>query len=90
MKRDLKEDVRELALQSLLAEGSQKVWQHFETAMEQMDEDTAYLLTQYFEGASVEVLSERKKVTHAQMSDWIDRAKRDLIQRMKNGYQVKH
>lgn len=90
MKSDLKIEVRELALRSLLAEGSQKVWQHFEAAMEQTDEDTAFLLTQYFEGTPISVLSEQKKITQAQMSDWIDRAKRELIQRMKKGCQVKN
>ena len=90
MRKDLKKDVRLLALQSLLAEGSQKVWKQFEKALEQMDADSVYLLRQYFSGITVAVLSQKRKVTETQMNGWISQAKRELTQRMKNGYQVKH
>lgn len=83
------QDVEELLQKSTIAEATQKVWESFSQAMDQMDEDSQELLEQFFAGKSIKQLSQENHISEKEMEAWLQKARRELIENLKAGFQVR-
>ncbi len=87
-KKDQK-DLKQLLDQVILAETTQVVFKEFDCALEELDPASRQLLEQYFDGHSIEYLSERKGLSKKEIQDWLNQSRRKLIRKLRQKYQVR-
>jgi len=88
-KPDLTEEVSELLLQSTLVEAHEEVNRRFEIAFQSLDKKTQAFLSEYFNGATLEELSQEHSLTPQETAHWINQAKRDLLRSLQRGTSVR-
>jgi len=82
-------DVEQLVKQTDLADATEKVWDKFDNALNQLDEASRKLLKEFFDGSDVDELSRRMKVAKPELEAWLTRARRELVNNLKQGFQVR-
>ena len=83
------EDVEMLLEQSVLEEATSAVWQVFEKALKNLDEESSNLVRQYLEGTPVKELSQHKQLTEKELEAWLAKAKRELIETVRREVAIK-
>lgn len=76
---DLREDVSELVEKVTVEEAHQTVLEKLETAFASLDSKSREVLQAYFNGTSLEDLSQQNDISVNQTRDWISQIKRQLI-----------
>ena len=85
----LVKDVESLVEQSVAAEATEKVWDKFAQAMGKLDEASQDLLRQFFGGTGVEELSRQTRLSPAEVEAWLSKARKQLVENMRSGFQVR-
>ena len=86
----LKSEVSELLERVTLEEAHDSVLTKFESAFSGLDAKSQEVLQAYFEGCSLEELSERHSITVGQTKDWILQIKRQLIAQLQRNISARH
>jgi hypothetical protein len=87
---ELENDVEKLAKQSIAAEVESKVFAVLERAMGELDVETRELLEDHFNGTKIDALAESRGLKKAEAEEWLKRAKRDLNNKIRTGFSVRH
>ncbi len=87
--RELEEELSPLMKQTVVAEASEKVWAHFERAMESLDPESAELLSSFFQGKSVTRLAQERNLSADEIERWIGAKKKELVQRLRTSKQIR-
>lgn len=82
-------DVEDLLEKSTVAEATEQVWDKFSAAMSRLDEGSQDILKQFFAGKDAKALSEEKRVTLKEMEAWLRQARRELVENLRSGFQVR-
>ncbi len=82
-------DVEELVEDTTLAEASQKIWDKFDQAMNQLDEGSQRVLKTFFDGQSLEELSNSMQLSKGELEKLLSRARRQLVENLRQGFQVR-
>jgi DNA-directed RNA polymerase specialized sigma24 family protein len=80
---ELANDVEKLAKQSVAAEAEARVWKIMDRALSELDEESRDLLSDYFNGSTVEELSAARGLSPKNIEAWIARSKRELVKRLR-------
>lgn len=80
---ELATDVEKLAKQSVIAEAEARVSQVMDRALSELDRESRDLLSDYFNGSTVEQLSTDRGLSKQDIEVWIARSKRELIKRLR-------
>ncbi len=84
-----KKDVADLSQASVESEALQKVWQHFETAMESLDENSRGVLEQHFAGVAPSTLAKTLGLQEDEVKRWIESSKRKLLMGLRHKCKVR-
>lgn len=88
-KGQLTSDVEELVKQSVVEEAVSDVWSRLETALGQLEPESRDLLSAYLGGAKTEDLCSGTQFSKAEIETFIRKAKRQLINQLRQGVQLK-
>jgi len=88
-KSSLATEVGELVEECVVVEACQKVWDRTQGAMDKLDPESRQLLEAYFGGMTTDELAKETKLDKQKLEDWIAKAKRELINHLRNGLQMK-
>ena len=83
------DDVEDLVEKSAVAEASSRVWNRFESALGQLDPQSAALFSQYLDGTPENELAVRNHLTESQIRTWITQIKRDVVQNLRQKSKVR-
>lgn len=84
-----REEVSELVERSVAAEAAAKVWQRFEAALEELDEQSQEIFAEFLNGTSVATLAQQRGLEPSAMQDWIKQIKRQLNEKLRQTAKVK-
>ena len=90
MSNDLREDVSELVEKVTVEEARNTVLDKLESAFKTLDPKSREVLQAYFNGATLEELSEQNAISINQTQDWIRQIKRQLITQLQRNNSVRH
>ena len=79
----LKQELKPLLEKVAVEEAGQKVWELFQKGMDGLSEHSATLLSEYFDGNTVESLADKYQATPEEVRALLDYAKQELINRLK-------
>jgi RNA polymerase sigma factor (sigma-70 family) len=83
--RDLEQLLDETVVKDVVSE----VLEKFDEAIEALPPDSRKILSQYFDGTTLDQLSREHSVSKDQMEQWIQRIKRELAQQLRTKCLVK-
>lgn len=82
-------DVETLVEQTVTQEATDEVWKHFETALSKMDPESIELLNEFFAGTTTAELSRRWRLSEPEMEAWLKQKRKELVQNLRTGVQVR-
>lgn len=82
-------DLEQLLDETVVTEAVSEILEKFDEAIAALPSDSRDLISKYFDGTSVEALSLAYGIAAAEMTQWIDRIKRDLAQHLRARCQIK-
>ena len=85
----LQEDVEELVEKSTVAEATEKIWQRFEAALENLDAESLKLLQGHFNGDSISKLSRAFGISEAETQTWLTKSCQELVRNLRQQCQVR-
>lgn len=92
MKREnaeMQEDIQSLLEEAILEEATHAVWEAFEKALGNLDDESLVLLRSHFEGATPEKIAEQKGLKPAEVETWLNRVRRDLMENLRRDSNIK-
>lgn len=87
---DLREDVSELVEKVTLEEAHSSVLDKLESAFATLEPKSQEVLTAYFNGTSIEELSQQNAISISQTRDWIHQIKRQLISQLQRNISTRN
>jgi DNA-directed RNA polymerase specialized sigma24 family protein len=90
MSNDLREDVSELVEKVTVEEARNTVLDKLESAFKTLDPKSLEVLHAYFNGVTLEELSQQNAISVDQTQDWIRQIKRQLITQLQRNNSVRH
>ena len=90
LSNDLREDVSELVEKVTVEEARNTVLDKLESAFKTLDPKSREVLQDYFNGVTLEELSQQNAISITQTQDWIREIKRQLITQLQRNNSVRH
>ncbi|MBI4406224.1 MAG: hypothetical protein HY537_18840 [Deltaproteobacteria bacterium] len=86
----IEEECQALVQQFVSVEAELMVWEKLEQALTKFDGQELHLLKGFLSGTSMEELARQNNLTREQVSGWLTKLKRDLIQHLRAQCTMRH
>jgi hypothetical protein len=72
-----------------ISKATDKVWKVFNKSFESIEPSLKKMFSEYLEGSSVKLLSQKYKFSESEITDLINQIKRKMIENLKGSYSVR-
>lgn len=88
-KQEFIEDVETLLEKAIVEEATQAVWQAFDKALENLDEDSRAILMKHFEGVSQKEISAGQPISEGELRSWLGKVKSQVAEDLRRKVSIK-
>ena len=85
----LRADVEQLLKKSVAEEATAKVWERFEQALSQLDENSQAIFSDFLSGHNYETLAKQRGLKRTEVEEWIKQIRRQINEALRQTCKVR-